>query len=117
MIGKSMLIKMLTLFEPPSEGEILFNGVSAKKYDARILRANMSVLFQDFGNISCHTLYYDLSVLDNIGISSSKEDIERDCVIEAAKQCGIHDQIRAFGSFYNTKLEKEWDNKQSIYFE
>lgn len=61
--------------------------------------------------------YYDLSVLDNIGISSSKEDIERDCVIEAAKQCGIHDQIRAFGSFYNTKLEKEWDNKQSIYFE
>lgn len=38
------------MFASPTEGEILFNDVPAQQYDVRVLRANMSVLFQDFRN-------------------------------------------------------------------
>jgi len=47
-IGKTTLIKLLTLLEKPSQGEILINDVPISGYDPRILRTNISALFQDF---------------------------------------------------------------------
>jgi ABC-type multidrug transport system fused ATPase/permease subunit len=46
--GKSTLIRLLTLIEKPTQGQILINDVDVTQYDAQIVRTKMSVLFQDF---------------------------------------------------------------------
>jgi ABC-type multidrug transport system fused ATPase/permease subunit len=48
IVGKSTLIRLLTLIEKPSQGQILINDVDVTQYDAQIVRTKMSVLFQDF---------------------------------------------------------------------
>jgi ABC-type multidrug transport system fused ATPase/permease subunit len=48
--GKSTLIRLLTMLEQPTSGDIYINDIKMSEYDPKILRANMSILFQDFCN-------------------------------------------------------------------
>lgn len=47
-IGKTTLIRLLTFLDKPTTGEIYINGRKAEEYNPKVLRANMSILFQDF---------------------------------------------------------------------
>jgi ABC-type multidrug transport system fused ATPase/permease subunit len=46
--GKSTLIRLLTMLEKPTKGEIYINDINISEYDPKVLRANISTLFQDF---------------------------------------------------------------------
>jgi ATP-binding cassette, subfamily B, bacterial len=48
IIGKSTLIRLLTLLEKPTSGNIFINDIDVSEYDPNVLRTNMSILFQDF---------------------------------------------------------------------
>ena len=47
-VGKTTLIRLLTLLERPSSGNIYVNDIDVSEYEPQTLRTNMSILFQDF---------------------------------------------------------------------
>src|SRR5436190_24207840 len=108
MKGKSTLIRLLTLFEKPSSGDILVNGVSVSQYNPQVLRSNMSVLFQDF----CK--YYNLSVQDNIGLGGPGETHSISASRTAATLTGAHEHIRTLRAFYETILKKSYHSSRTI---
>jgi ABC-type multidrug transport system fused ATPase/permease subunit len=109
--GKTTLIRLLTLLEKPTTGQILINDVDISEYDPKIVRANMSVLFQDFRTSPSHFTnvekYSNLSVQDNIVIGDINTSGNLKPVMQAAKDSGAHDYIRTFEAFYETVLQKE----------
>lgn len=46
--GKTTLVRLLTMLDKPTAGDILVNDRKMSEYDPTVLYANMSVLFQDF---------------------------------------------------------------------
>jgi len=63
--GKSTLIRCINGLEKPTAGTIIVDGieVTAKKYDARKLYADVAMVFQDFN------LYPHKTVLENVTIA------------------------------------------------
>ena len=47
-LGKTTLIRLLAFLDKPTVGEIYINDVNVSRYDPKILRINMSILFQEF---------------------------------------------------------------------
>jgi ATP-binding cassette, subfamily B, bacterial len=47
-VGKTTLIRLLTLLEHPSSGSIYVNDIDVSEYEPQALRTNMSILFQEF---------------------------------------------------------------------
>ncbi|MBO5537779.1 MAG: ABC transporter permease subunit [Prevotella sp.] len=60
--GKSTFLRSLNLLDPPTDGEILFNGenILAKGYPVNLLRQKMGMVFQSFN------LFEHKTVLENI---------------------------------------------------
>ena len=60
--GKSTLLRALNMLEPPTGGEILFNGenILAKGYPLEKMRRKMGMVFQNFN------LFEHMTVLENI---------------------------------------------------
>jgi len=60
--GKSTLLRALNLLDPPTGGEILFNGenILAKGYPVHKLRQKMGMVFQSFN------LFEHMTVLENV---------------------------------------------------
>ena len=48
MLGKTTLIRLLAFLDKPTIGDIYINDVNVSNYDPKILRVNMSILFQEF---------------------------------------------------------------------
>ena len=66
--GKSTFLRALNLLDPPTSGEILFNGenIMAKGYPLNKLRQKMGMVFQSFN------LFEHLSILDNVTLAPMK---------------------------------------------
>ncbi|WP_461206749.1 amino acid ABC transporter ATP-binding protein [Clostridium sp. DL1XJH146] len=66
--GKSTFLRCLNLLEEPTEGEIIFEGISITNKDINIndIRQKMGMVFQQFN------LFPHMSVLDNITLSPMK---------------------------------------------
>ena len=66
--GKSTFLRALNLLDPPTGGEIRFNGenILAKGYPVNLLRQKMGMVFQSFN------LFEHLSILDNVTFAPMK---------------------------------------------
>ena len=66
--GKSTFLRAINLLDPPTGGEILFNGenILAKGYPLNKLRQKMGMVFQSFN------LFEHLSILDNVTFAPMK---------------------------------------------
>jgi polar amino acid transport system ATP-binding protein len=66
--GKSTFLRCLNLLEEPTEGEIIFEGISItdKKSDINKLRQKMGMVFQQFN------LFPHMSVLENVMLAPMK---------------------------------------------
>jgi ABC-type multidrug transport system fused ATPase/permease subunit len=67
--GKSTIIKLMSGFFKPTEGQILFNGVDISEIKREYLRSNLSIVSQK-------VVLFNRSVIDNIcyGTQMSKDD-------------------------------------------
>jgi ABC-type transport system involved in cytochrome bd biosynthesis fused ATPase/permease subunit len=119
-LGKTTLIRLLTLLEKPSSGDIYINDVKMSDYNPKILISNMSVLFQDFRNSKSKLLlisekYLSLSAQENIGFGRASHMNKLDVIRQAATDSGAHDYIRSFESFYQTSLYVEHNTSDMPY--
>lgn len=82
--GKSTVAKIISGLYEPWSGELLFDGISAKKLPRSVLSACVSYISQD-------TTLFSGSIRDNITMWSS--EISEQDMIAAAKDACIHDII------------------------
>jgi polar amino acid transport system ATP-binding protein len=95
--GKSTFLRCLNLLEEPTEGEIIFEGVSItdKKTDINRLREKMGMVFQQFN------LFPNMTVLDNITLAPknlkklSKEEAEK-IAFTLLKRIGLEDKATSY---------------------
>ena len=91
--GKSTLAKLITGLYEPTEGDILYDGVSSKFINKSELRKQIGVVPQDM------TLFNE-SIYENIRMN--REEIGMDDVKNAAALAGIEDEIEKMPMKYYT---------------
>ncbi|WP_407541801.1 ABC transporter ATP-binding protein (plasmid) [Deinococcus radiomollis] len=92
--GKTTAIKLLTRLFQPSSGRILLNGQDAARFSARSVQAEMSIIFQDFGQ-------YQMSVRENVALSGVGE---LEGVKQAAERSGAGEFMDTLPQRYDTML-------------
>ncbi len=100
--GKTTLVKLLLRLYDPSGGSILWDDKDYKLYDVSTLRAQYSVVFQ---NYQC----YALSIEENITLQEDLSKDQLDKMKEATKISGISAKIDALPNQYSTSMSKEFD--------
>lgn len=95
--GKSTFLRCLNLLEQPSDGEVIFEGISItdKNTDINKLREKMGMVFQQFN------LFPNMTVLDNITLSPrklknlSKEEADK-IAYGLLKRIGLEDKALSY---------------------
>ncbi len=117
--GKTTAIKLLTRLFQPTGGRILLNGLDAARFSARSIQAEMSIIFQDFGQ-------YQLSARDNVALGSegaadgSKSDIQTgtgvggEQVRQAAGQSGADAFLSKLPGGYDTLLGRMFSGGRQL---
>ncbi len=91
--GKSTLSDLIPRFYDPEQGMMLFDGVDAKRYSLKSLRA-------EIGLVSQHTFLFNDTIRANIAYGSGTKDFEE--VVAAAQAANAHDFILRLPSRYDT---------------
>lgn len=91
--GKSTLMHVLLGVLPPTEGDVLFGGVSITNMDPQVMRSAIASVTQS------DTLFAG-SISDNISFFDSQAD--QKWIEECARMASIHDEIAAMPMGYNT---------------
>ena len=101
--GKSTFVKLLLRFYDPDEGEILYNGINVKEYEADTLRKKIGTVFQDYK-------VFALSVNENVLCREPENDEDRLHAERALKKSGVYKKISSFEKGADTVLTKEFDD-------
>jgi ABC-type bacteriocin/lantibiotic exporter with double-glycine peptidase domain len=93
--GKSTLAMLLLGLYPPTEGEILYDGIPLQHLNYRTLRSQFGVVLQE-------SFLFSGSIRQNIAFNDPSLSLEQ--VIEAARLAVIHDEIVRMPMGYETLL-------------
>ena len=95
--GKSTFLRCLNLLEEPTEGEILFNGVSItdKQNNINRQREKMGMVFQQF-NLFPHKTVIDNITLAPIQVKGMKFDEAEEVAMNLLKRVGLVDKAYAY---------------------
>jgi ABC-type multidrug transport system fused ATPase/permease subunit len=95
--GKSTVVKLLSRFYDPTEGEIYIDGRDLREVRGSSLRRHMGVVLQD-------TFLFTGTISDNIRYG--RPDATEEEIIAAAKTVGADDFIRRFPEGYETQVRE-----------
>jgi ATP-binding cassette subfamily B protein len=95
--GKTTLAKVLAGLYPPDRGRVLWDGVDVSEVDPNQLRAQVTVIFQDF-------VRYMLTVRENIGLGRVERIDDLDAIRAAARHAGADQFIEAWPEAYEALL-------------
>jgi ABC-type multidrug transport system fused ATPase/permease subunit len=95
--GKSTMIKLLSRFHDPTEGQVLVDDVDLRTVTQSSLRGQMGIVLQD-------PFLFNGTVADNIRFGGL--DCPDDAVEAAAKAVGAHDFISQMREGYDTPVEE-----------
>ncbi|MCQ2747698.1 MAG: ABC transporter ATP-binding protein/permease [Mycoplasmoidaceae bacterium] len=93
--GKTTITNLVTKFYDLNSGDLLFDDVSVKDITRKSLRQNISIVTQD-------TFLFAQSVKDNL--RAGRLDATDEEIVQAAKECHIHDFIMQLPKGYDTVL-------------
>jgi ATP-binding cassette, subfamily B, bacterial MsbA len=91
--GKSTLSDLIPRFYDPEKGVLLFDGVDARRYSLKSLRA-------EIGLVSQHTFLFNDTIRANIAYGSGTKDFDE--IVAAAKAANAHDFIARLPNGYDT---------------
>ena len=92
--GKTTLVNLLPRFYEYTQGEILLDDVSLKRYPRRFLRQQIGIVEQE-------PFLFSRSIRENITYGVGR-DVSQEEVEAAAKAAAIHDVITSFPKGYDT---------------
>jgi len=95
--GKSTLLSLLSRFRDPHAGQVLIDGVDARRYDLDTLRRQVGVVFQD-------AMLFRDTVAGNIAFGHPEASL--DMVERAARIAGAHGFVSQLPQGYETLLEE-----------
>ncbi len=101
--GKTTLIKLIMRLYDPTEGEILYNGVNIKEYDAEAYRKRIGTVFQDFK-------IFATSIAENVMNGSYCED-DNETVLEALEVADFTEKLESLEEGIHTHLTREFNDK------
>lgn len=100
--GKTSLMNLIMQNILPTEGELLFNGISADNYNYDSLRAH-------FEYIGVNRNLYYLSIYDNVALSGDAILINEntEAVGQACKEVGVLQDIQKLADGFDTQIHNE----------
>ncbi|MBD3244514.1 MAG: cell division ATP-binding protein FtsE [Candidatus Moranbacteria bacterium] len=96
-MGKSSLLKLLTLEERPTEGRVIFNGVDLNeitKKEIPIHRRRIGVIFQDFKLLPQRTAFENVSFA--LEVAGEKPSKIKKSVSQILDIVGLSDKFKAY---------------------
>jgi len=99
--GKSTIVKLLSRFYDPAEGEITIDGVPLEDHALDDVRSFFSVLCQ-------MPVGYDATVEENIQFGDIEAAPSQECIREAARRAGADGVIARLPQEYETLLGKSF---------
>ena len=93
--GKSTIINLLLRFYDVHDGIILFDDKNIQDYVISDIRTL-------FGLVSQDVMLFNDTVFNNISFGKTNTDVDKQQVIQAAKNAGAHDFIMEMPNSYNT---------------
>ncbi|MEO6950123.1 MAG: ABC transporter ATP-binding protein [Ginsengibacter sp.] len=93
--GKSTIAQLMLRMYDPQKGTILYDKIDIKEIDLKMLRAQISYVPQD-------VFLFSDTVENNIGFAM--ENVERERVINAAKNAVVDREIDQFSQQYDTAI-------------
>jgi ATP-binding cassette subfamily B protein len=105
--GKSTVVKLLVGLYEPTAGRILLDGIDIATLDRSVLRARLSVVFQDF-------VIYHFSAWDNVGFGQLSQLADRTAIEAVARQSGLDRVVRQLPDGYDTVLGRFWEKGHEL---
>ena len=97
--GKSTLLRTLNLMDPPTGGEILFNGenILAKGYPVHKMRRKIGMVFQSF-NLFDHMTVAENVMFAPVKILHESKDLAREEALSLLRKVGLADRADVYPS-------------------
>lgn len=97
--GKSTFLRCLNLLEVPTEGEIIFEGVSitSKHNDINKQRQKMGMVFQQF-NLFPHMTVMENITLAPVKVKKMKVEEAQEIAVNLLKRIGLEDKASSYPS-------------------
>ncbi|KAF4800616.1 Multidrug resistance protein 1 [Turdus rufiventris] len=95
--GKSTVVQLLERFYDPLEGEMLFDGKSAKTLNIQWLRSQIGIVSQE-------PILFDFTIAENIAYGDNSREVPFEEIVNAAKEANIHSFIDSLPNKYNTRV-------------
>ncbi len=105
--GKTTLAKLLCRLYDPEKGQITVDGIDYSAFDARELRREITMIFQDY-------IQYPLTARENIWIGDVLSDPAGERINLAARQAGADELIGRLSSGFDTMLGKRFKEGEEI---
>jgi ATP-binding cassette, subfamily B, bacterial len=106
--GKTTAIKLLTRLFQPSGGRILLNGLDASRFSARSVQAQMSIIFQDFGQ-------YQMTARENVALGPESESGEGPPQVQqAAERSGADEVLSGLPEGYDSMLGRMFSGGRQL---
>ena len=99
--GKTTLSKIIAGVYEPCSGEVAYDGENAKEYERAGFYRQFSVISQDF-------VRYQLTMRENIGMSTPNQMHNDEKLLQSAKAADIEQIVRRVGGL-DTQLGREFD--------
>uniref|UniRef100_A0A8C9NBQ8 ATP binding cassette subfamily B member 1 n=1 Tax=Serinus canaria TaxID=9135 RepID=A0A8C9NBQ8_SERCA len=95
--GKSTVVQLLERFYDPLDGELFFDGKTAKALNIQWLRAQIGIVSQE-------PILFDFTIAENIAYGDNSRQVSFEEIVSAAKQANIHSFIDSLPDKYNTRV-------------
>jgi ATP-binding cassette subfamily B protein len=105
--GKTTLTKLLCRLYDPDAGQITIDGIDLRQVAVRDLRAEISVIFQDYAK-------YQMTARENIWLGNISQSLEDGTIEEAAKRAGADEVIRTLPAQYDNMLGKRFEGGEEL---
>lgn len=106
--GKTTLTKLLLRFYNPETGKILINGKDIRTYNEASIRAQYSIVYQDFQ-------IYALSIAENVLMRKVNGIEDEEIVKKALESVGLLDKVMSFKNGIYTQVTREFDREGATF--